>query len=458
MDPLPLTLSDIDTSRAFRTDDELLQLVAAIHGSRAEAQETNWLEWKSGLDLTKAPGKFAVAKAVLGFANRSVDDARVTTGGVAYMVVGVEPGAASGIAAVDHANLTPGIKTYASTPRFTPRTVRFGGVEVLVVMVEPPEPGDLIHSLQKQYDKFDAGVVFHRGHARTAPAGPKEIEMLADRRAQGAQRSKLDLALRSAADPLHRLNAGRDQVLEWLSRHEAHVRAVNGRPPEPEPTPPDPASAGGLSLLGRFAENAFLTTLSSNRESHAATFDNRVKTYLAKLSRVLLSHLFRAIAQDESTNTVHFQVGNETEDPVLGVQLALCVPKDRIRVYTAAPRVDSWPEMPKWPDPVDDFPLANMGWVRPDIESLVPISRRSASMTELDDSFEVTWDIGDLRPGEWSRDLTITVVAGPSAPDLVSMEMVARSTSHRGQVIAKKTLTVSADEWTVDDFFAAESE
>ncbi|MGV0596778.1 hypothetical protein [Mycolicibacterium porcinum] len=54
MDPELLTLSDIDTSRQLRTDDELLHLIAAIHGSGPESQETNWLEWKSSLDLTKA--------------------------------------------------------------------------------------------------------------------------------------------------------------------------------------------------------------------------------------------------------------------------------------------------------------------------------------------------------------------------------------------------------------------
>lgn len=82
VNPRPITLSDIDTTRALRTDDELLRLVAAIHGSRPEAQETNWLECKSTLDLSVAAGKFAVAKAVLGFANRSVDDARPHCGGV----------------------------------------------------------------------------------------------------------------------------------------------------------------------------------------------------------------------------------------------------------------------------------------------------------------------------------------------------------------------------------------
>lgn len=37
-----------------------------------------------------------------------------------------------------------------------------------MVVVEPPEPGDPIHTLQKQYDKFDAGVI---GYPRLAATG-----------------------------------------------------------------------------------------------------------------------------------------------------------------------------------------------------------------------------------------------------------------------------------------------
>lgn len=458
VDPEPLTLSDIDTSRQLRTDDELLRLIAAIYGSRPEAQETNWLEWKSSLDLTKAPGRFAVAKAILGFANRSVDDARRTAGGVAYMVVGVEPGAAPGVAAIDHADLTPGIKIYASTPRFTPRSLRFAGVEVLVVVVEPPEPGDPIHTLQRQYDKFDAGAVFHRGPARTAPAGPKDVEMLLERHAQGARQPELDLKLRCIADPLYRLNIGREQVEEWLSRHEVYVRATSGEPSPPAPTPPEPSIGGGLALSNLFTRKAGIGSLHRLVDSNAAAFDQRVKTYLAKLGRVLPNHVLRAIVRDETANAVYFQVGNCTEDPVSGVQLTARVPKNRVLVYTTSPRAGHWPEKPKWPDHLDQFRPQSAAWVGPSVEDLVPIQSRSGSVTELDDLFEVTWDIGDLRPSEWSRELDITVVAALTAPEQLDVTMVARSMNRRGQVTATETLAVSADEWAIDDYYVAEPE
>lgn len=451
----PLTLSDIDTARALRTDDELLRLVAAIYGSRPEGQETSWLEWKSSLDLTKAPGKFAVAKAILGFANRSVDDARLTTGGVAYMVVGVEPGVASGVAAIDHADLTPGIKIYASTPRFTPRTLRFAGVEVLVVVVEPPESGDPIHTLQKQYDKFEAGVIFHRGPARTAPAGPKEIDMLVERRAQGARQPELELTLRAAAKPLTRISASPEQLEDWLSRHEKYVRANGGKPPEPPPPTPEHRSpmditrfAGmdAMRLFGRFAD-----------PKDAEEFDRRVNSYMTAMGRRLLDHIVKDIVVDHDANTVHFQVGNETDDPISGAQLTVRVPRHGLLVYTAPPSVDDLPNRPKWPDPLDQMRTNVHGSV---LRSAQPyaVHPRFGSVEDTPQAFVVTWDVGNLRPGEWSRDLVITVVIGPNAPEQIGVQLVARAMDRRGTWKLTELVTVSPDAWTVDDFYAAEPE
>jgi hypothetical protein len=83
---------NIGISRDFRTQDELTELVKAVHDAPTGTQETNWLEWKSSLDLESAAGKFAVAKAILGFANRSIDQASLACQGTAYMIVGVAPG------------------------------------------------------------------------------------------------------------------------------------------------------------------------------------------------------------------------------------------------------------------------------------------------------------------------------------------------------------------------------
>lgn len=454
VDSEPLTLSDIDTTRALRTDDELLRLVAAIHGSRPEAQETSWLEWKSSLDLSTKEGKFTVAKAVLGFANRSVEDARLNCGGVAYMVVGVEPGAAAGIPAIDHADLTPGIKTYAATPRFTPRTIRFEGVEVLVVVVEPPEPGDSQHTLQKQYDKFHAGTVFHRGAARTAPAGTKEVEMLERRLLQGAQRSELELVLTAAAEPLMRLSVERSQLEDWLRRHETYVRANSGRPPAAPPRRPNPrnpmeigqfAALDSVQLFGRYV----------NPED-SAEFDRRVADYLATLRGRLLDHVLRQIVDDDDANTVRFQVVNDTDDAVSGVQLMVRIRKGGVLVRTYPPSVPDLPTLPKWPDPMDQIRAnALAGMTRAQVPDFFP---HAGSVADKGDSFEVTWDVGDLRPRERSGDFTLTIVAGTAAPQDVSVEMIASAMDRRGIRTKTQHVKVAPETWTLDDFYNAEPE
>src|SRR6516165_3039834 len=106
-----MSLTNFDTTRASRTGTELLALVDAIYNSPMGIQETNWLEWKIGLDLGTAAGRFAVAKTILGFANRSVAQARSVCEGFAYMVVGVEPGAAAGVTIIDNATLGQSIRT-----------------------------------------------------------------------------------------------------------------------------------------------------------------------------------------------------------------------------------------------------------------------------------------------------------------------------------------------------------
>lgn len=168
-----MSLNNFATAVACRTDDERAALVEAIHSSPSHSQETNWLEWKNGLDPGTNEGRFAIAKAILGFANRAVDQAQLACEGVAYMVVGVQPGAVAGVPSFDHAALGQKIKTYADEPRWTPHYVGFDGKTVLVILVEPPRAGDPIHTLQKEFTKdrttHRAGTVFHRGTAHTEP-------------------------------------------------------------------------------------------------------------------------------------------------------------------------------------------------------------------------------------------------------------------------------------------------
>lgn len=455
-----MDLSTIDKTRASRTEDELRALVDAIHTSPAGTQETNWLEWKSALDLGTPEGRFAVAKAILGFANREVAQAQLACEGVAYMVVGVEPGAAAGVLTFDHATLGQKIRTYADTPRWTPQYVQFSGVTVLVIVVEAPRPGDPVHTLQKEFTKgsasYRAGTIFHRGAAHTEPAGPKEIAMLQERLLHGALRPDLALDLTVSAEPLMRLFVNEDQVQDWCRRHEAFVRDNSGEPPPPsQPTVPAPARYPQLGGIPSFRDVANIGGIGSLLAGSSATaenrekFERRVTEHMSHFTtRHIVDNALRLIVRSEE-NTVCFTAGNETADAVMGVQLMVVIPGNGLVVCAVPPPASPLPRsLPRWPDPVLDR-IRSVEVLPPLAEDHV-LPRTAAEVVDKDGVFEAAWEIGDLRPGERSRPRSLTIVAGPGAPDEVEIQLMARSKSHRGNARSRETLTIATDQWTLD--------
>ena len=452
-----MSLNRIDKSQALRTEDELRALVEAIHESPQTIQETNWLEWKSSLDLGAAEGRFAVAKTILGFANRSVDQALLALEGTAYMVVGVEPGAAPGVPAFDHASLGQRIKTYADGPRWTPHYIEFSGVTVLVIVIEPPRAGDPMHTLQKEFSnsktRHQAGAVFHRGVAHTEPAGPKEILMLGERLLQGVRQPDLELALCSISDPLTRLDPR--HVEDWLNRHERHVRAKSGAPSPPPPQTPHSSLFGdlpGTSAWFSSVENSFRYGLYNSTEDRQE-FDRRVEEYLDGLRQgSLVDNIVRNIVRSDK-NKVYFLAGNLTDEPISGVQLTVVIPKTKLRVFTHPPVAERLSPLPKWPDAVRDNLRAN--WRAPALSHPYDFDPGAGSVVDSGETYEVTWNVGNLRPGEWSNDLEISIIAGPAAPDEIEVEMIARAMDRRRTTTEQVTITIGPNRWSVDDWFSA---
>ena len=83
---------------------ELARLVSAIVAASPN-DETDWLEWKSGMDLRQRETQVAIARHILGMANRRVADAQRQAGGCGYIVIGAEPGSISGVTEIDPADL-----------------------------------------------------------------------------------------------------------------------------------------------------------------------------------------------------------------------------------------------------------------------------------------------------------------------------------------------------------------
>jgi hypothetical protein len=81
----------IDMTAAVRTVAEQRQLVQAVLDAPATKHETDFIEWKSLVDLADARWRFEAGRYVLGSNNRDPEVAARTFEGCAYMLLGVEP-------------------------------------------------------------------------------------------------------------------------------------------------------------------------------------------------------------------------------------------------------------------------------------------------------------------------------------------------------------------------------
>lgn len=197
----------IDTSRRIVGLHGYTALLDAVENASPE-DEDEYIEWKRTHDLSSTPGAFAVARAILGFANRDPAIAARKFEGCAYLIVGAEPRAVEGVTPVDPAVLSAKIDPYVggvNGPAWDAHFIESNGVTVLVVAVEPPRAGDPGWPLLKEYTST-AGTLFVRRKGSTSPANPDEVRMLF-RRAVTQTPDPFDLACYLEPDgPLRRLN------------------------------------------------------------------------------------------------------------------------------------------------------------------------------------------------------------------------------------------------------------
>lgn len=173
---------EIDTARALRDHRDLCRLVDAVIGA-GKCDESDWLEWKSTLDLRTREGRFNIARAVIGFANRPPGRALLHCEGCGYLVVGAEPGSCNGVDVVDPADLTQGVDEYLGHqgPAWTPTWLRVGEATVLVVVVEPSLPGSRIHCLRREFRGAPDGAIYVRRSGQTDRAKAGDLDALQDR-------------------------------------------------------------------------------------------------------------------------------------------------------------------------------------------------------------------------------------------------------------------------------------
>lgn len=169
----------IDVTHPFHGLLEQQALVEAVL-SGSSLDENHWLEVKGFIDLKKPAGAFAIARHILGFANRHPDQATRSAGGYGYLLIGIDRHRVVGAQNVDPMELVDALRRYLgdSGPAWHQQRLQVRGGEVLLVEVEPPAWGDPIHLLHKDFESFRSGTVLVRNSGGTAPATVGDMEKL----------------------------------------------------------------------------------------------------------------------------------------------------------------------------------------------------------------------------------------------------------------------------------------
>ena len=182
-----------DWSRAARRPSEREEIVDYIFAATSTPSETQWLEWKTDYDLTAVSGRLAVARQLIGFANRHPDRAAQHAEGLGYLLLGVEPGNLPGTVEFDSADLENWLSPYIGDKiAWSPDYVRYKGTPVLFITVEAPRWGDDIQCLRQGAEDVGGrhvpeGTIWVRKLGKTDRATPADIDMLGERARAGAR-------------------------------------------------------------------------------------------------------------------------------------------------------------------------------------------------------------------------------------------------------------------------------
>jgi Putative DNA-binding domain len=187
-----------DFTRVARKPSERLAVVQHVVGTPS-LQENEYLEWKSGYDLTTKGGRAKTAKHLIGFANREVARAARAAEGHAYLIIGAEPGRVAGVPQWDSADIENWLAPLVGPNLvYDVHYVTIQGKDVLVLVVASPRPGDAIFSMQRdtadeQGKTLAEGTIYVRRGGKTEVANAAEIDMLTRRACADASSLALEL-------------------------------------------------------------------------------------------------------------------------------------------------------------------------------------------------------------------------------------------------------------------------
>jgi hypothetical protein len=219
-----------DFTRLALKPSERLAVVTHVHGTPG-LQETEYLEWKSGYDLSQRTGAAATGRQLIGMANRDGARAAGHAEGHAYVLIGIEPGNVPGVQRWDSSDIENWLTRFVGPDlRYDVHYVPYEGKEVLFLTVDAPRDGDPIFNLQQASQdpvtgkSLPAGTIYVRHGANTEPATPADLTRLTAR-ATVVPTTTLDLGVEldpsrvAVIDPQILTDEHRDTTLSaWRSQ------------------------------------------------------------------------------------------------------------------------------------------------------------------------------------------------------------------------------------------------
>jgi hypothetical protein len=220
----------IDVSRAILRPADQQALVKAVHNANPN-DETDYIEWKSGLNLAAADGRVGTARPILGFANRQVEQAARTFEGWAYLLLGIEPGQVIGVERMDPAQIDDALRKYLGNdgPSWIVAQVDFGGSNVMLFSVPPPRWGDRIHTLRSGYNQFRDGDIFVRRLGKTERASAADIAYLEKRAQRRAEMIEVDVQWATPATAAL-IEPPEDYINDWIDNEREKLLSPMNQP------------------------------------------------------------------------------------------------------------------------------------------------------------------------------------------------------------------------------------
>jgi hypothetical protein len=377
MDNPQVTLN-IDLTRAVRGLGAQQLLLQALVSAPATEIETDYIEWKSVVDLADKDWRAEAAKHILAFANRDPHQSRTALEGCAYLVFGAEPSRSVGTPVHDLADIDKWVRTYtgddANSPNWRFDYVTVGTVIVGLFTIEPPRDGDPPYAFRKDYlpggtkrETFLDGDVYVRKGGRSEKAKSADHLRLAARARAGSTR--LEATVEARADDLAlALDLSPEAVEAW--QKEERTRLLDSQRAAP---------IGYVSMENRSREQ----------------FEAQVDKYVARTTAVVPGELKRRILGIPDVG-IHVRLKNETPDNFRGVTLELTVtPPSSAYMYESDIGGDRFPSRPaRWGESfATGFNASSLG-----LQGVGPIVRAAVSRIEDSGETVIEYAAVDLRP------------------------------------------------------------